>query len=206
MAKNLVHLKGVKTGRGTIIEKTMLEDKLAGYLGKDVADKIVKGEGKKIEYGHPDAPEESLRLEDLDLELGGKLYRDIYDKRLVQAANKFARNYGEQVVEVRMAREIGRGVTNKELWEAGMDEHPFRMHIALEGDARHYVHVENMVTGKSTRFKTRDEGQAFIDVELAKMFPGEKIWFLKFNLKMIQDLLKGGVALGVGGLMVAGED
>lgn len=213
VAKNLVHLKGVKAGRGTIIEKTMLEDKLAGYLGKDVADKIVKGEGKKIEYGHPDAPEESLRLEDLDIELGGKLYRDIYDKRLVQAANKFARKYGEQVAEVRMVREIGAGVTKKELWEAGMDEHPFRMHLALGEDALHYSHpflspvrVENMVTGKSTRFKTRDEGQAFIAVELAKMFPGEKIWFLKFNLKMIQDLLKGGVALGVGGLMVAGED
>lgn len=62
-------------------------DKLPDYVGKDLADKIVKQEKNDHIY------------KGQDLKVGGEGMRGFYDKMMVQAAEKLGKEYGVKVVE-----------------------------------------------------------------------------------------------------------
>ena len=66
-------------------------EELPGVVGKEVAQKILNGEGKKYR-GH-----EGRTLEGLDLVVGGEGMRNFYDRDLVNFANKLGKPYGAQV-------------------------------------------------------------------------------------------------------------
>jgi hypothetical protein len=70
------------------------EDKIADYVGKDLAEKIIEQKGGKFEG--------------LDLRVGGEGMRGFYDKMMVQAAEKLGREYG---VKVRQGSLPGKEVT-----------------------------------------------------------------------------------------------
>lgn len=66
-------------------------EELPGVVGKEIAQKIVSGEGKKYR-GH-----EGRTLEGLDLQIGGEGMRNFYDRDLVNYANKLGKPFGAQV-------------------------------------------------------------------------------------------------------------
>lgn len=85
---NATTSQGVQT-IGTAIPK----EKLADYVGKDLADKIVNRQGVK-EVGEPGYFQ---RFTGPDLKVGGEGMKGFYDKILVDYANKFGKKWGARV-------------------------------------------------------------------------------------------------------------
>jgi hypothetical protein len=65
-------------------------DRLADYIGKDLAEKIVGNQGTRTS-GEPEAFQ---RFTGTDLKVGGEGMKGFYDKILVDYANKFGRKFG----------------------------------------------------------------------------------------------------------------
>ncbi len=76
-----------------IDNKPMTADELEDTLGKEIAEKIVNGEG--VRYGTYDPPE--MEITGADLEIGGKGMRGFYDKMLVDIGNKLGKKAGVKV-------------------------------------------------------------------------------------------------------------
>lgn len=76
-------------------------EKLADYVGKDLAEKIIKGEGGKAdEYGRV--------YSGLDLKVGGEGMKSFYDKMLVDKANALAKKYGAKVETKNISTQQGK--------------------------------------------------------------------------------------------------
>ena len=71
------------------------ENKLADYVGKEVADKIIKGEGERTAAG-------IRTLSGLDLKVGGEGMKGFYDKILPTEVQKIAGKYGAKVGKSRL--------------------------------------------------------------------------------------------------------
>jgi hypothetical protein len=93
-------------GRGQMIGDAIPENKLADYVGKDVAEKIIKGEGKRTEVSGKYNPESMTSskeymnsLSGIDLKVGGegmkKYYDEIYPKFLDKYGKKWKAKIGE---------------------------------------------------------------------------------------------------------------
>lgn len=74
-------------------------EKLADTLGKEVAKKIINGEGE-------DSPGERKRLVGEDLKVGGSGMRGFYDKIIPDAANKLGKQWSSKVGETQIPTEI----------------------------------------------------------------------------------------------------
>lgn len=72
------------------------EDKLADYVGKDLAEKI------------KNSKEATNEFKGLDLKLGGEGMKSFYDKMLVDKANALAKKYGAKVETRNIAKENGK--------------------------------------------------------------------------------------------------
>ena len=81
-----------KEGREISINngQAILKDKLADYIGKEIADKIIKGEGKFHNEG-------IKTLENVDLKVGGEGMKAFYDKMMVDKVNQLAKKFGGKV-------------------------------------------------------------------------------------------------------------
>jgi hypothetical protein len=90
------HLSLVKDGQ-TIMDKPLQENELEDAVGKDVAEKIVKGEGE----ASPRATSRSKikRISGLDLKVGGEGMRAFYDQIVPQVANDVLKKLGGGKVE-----------------------------------------------------------------------------------------------------------
>ena len=76
-------------------------DELEKYIGKDIAQKILNGEGKKYYTGTNQNPKlQSTDLSNLDLKIGGEWAINLYDKALVNYANKFGKKFGSKVENI----------------------------------------------------------------------------------------------------------
>jgi hypothetical protein len=76
-----------------VIEKEMSPDELPDYVGKDVADKLLKADvALQTERGH-----DIRQLSGLDLKTGGEGMEGFYDKMLPDYLNKLGKQYGVQV-------------------------------------------------------------------------------------------------------------
>ena len=75
---------------------------IADHLGKEIADKIVAGEGDKVHAIVGGRPVEQRRLSGLDLKVGGKGMREFYDKMLPSFVNRYAKKWGAKVGETRV--------------------------------------------------------------------------------------------------------
>jgi hypothetical protein len=72
----------------TVDKQGLFADQIADFVGKDVARRIVSGEGRN-EDG-------DMVLEGVDLKVGGEGMKAAYDQRLVSIANKIGKKYGIQ--------------------------------------------------------------------------------------------------------------
>lgn len=82
----------------TVFQDALTEPRLAEVFGKDIADKIVAGEGKPASWhSYQGAAKEHLALSGLDLKVGGEGMRAFYDKMLVDVANKLGKKFGAKV-------------------------------------------------------------------------------------------------------------
>lgn len=77
----------VKDG-STIDHRLVKESELSGYIGKEVAEKIIEGEGKQIPATRTD-PSGTRELSGIDLKVGGEGMKGFYDKILPAEVNKF---------------------------------------------------------------------------------------------------------------------
>jgi hypothetical protein len=84
-----------KNGRVALNEPTMTESQLENMVGKEVAQKIVSGEGKEFPAGS--VSEGKKTLTGLDLQVGGEGMKGFYDKMLPDYLNSLGKKYGVQV-------------------------------------------------------------------------------------------------------------
>ena len=91
-------------GRGNMIGDAIPADKLEDYVGKDVAQKIVDGEGKSIEIAGKYDPASMTSSKDymqslsgIDLQVGGEGMKGFYDKILPDYLNNYGKQYGAQI-------------------------------------------------------------------------------------------------------------
>jgi hypothetical protein len=73
-------------------------EELYGVVGKDVADRIVKNEGRE-----PGEPEGYGNLRGVDLKVGGEGMRAFYDKMLPNEVAKYVKQWGAKVGETKIA-------------------------------------------------------------------------------------------------------
>jgi hypothetical protein len=76
-------------------------EELPRIIGKDVASRIVAGEGKEST-----ATAGKKRLDGLDLKVGGEWATKLYDESMVNRFNKIGKRYGVQVEKTKIATEI----------------------------------------------------------------------------------------------------
>lgn len=74
---------------------TMPKEKLPDYIGKEIADRIVNGAGKKAGFYGEDKGK--MELEGLDLKVGGEGMRGFYDKILPSSVGKLVKRFGGKV-------------------------------------------------------------------------------------------------------------
>lgn len=87
-----------KDGRLVIEKDSVKENALEELIGKDLATKIVKEEGRQEKSG--------FRVyEGIDLKVGGEGMKGFYDKILVDFANKFGKKYGARVESAKFPQE-----------------------------------------------------------------------------------------------------
>ena len=81
------------SGHSVIDQQTYKPSKLEGVVGKDVADKILKGEGDV----DPSQPPEVRVLRGDDLKVGGKGMKSFYDKILPQFMAKYVKKWDAKI-------------------------------------------------------------------------------------------------------------
>ena len=98
-------IEGVRDGNAVLTQKNLSPEQVAEFVGKDMADKIVKGEGRshsktmKVGVGASarDATFDIGSLSGLDLKVGGEGMVAFYDRELVNKANALGKKYGAKV-------------------------------------------------------------------------------------------------------------
>jgi hypothetical protein len=106
-------LSGIKDGQEVVNKQGLSEKELADNVGKEVAEKMIKGEGKEP------TPEEIEIAEDLgfgafkslsglDLSVGGKGMRKYYDEIYPSYLKKFGKKYGAEVGDTKLPLPIPR--------------------------------------------------------------------------------------------------
>jgi hypothetical protein len=84
-----------KRGKPALNESSLSEEQLQATVGKDLAQKIVAGEGNDFPVGSVSEGKKSLS--GLDLEVGGEGMKGFYDKILLDYLNNFGKQYGASV-------------------------------------------------------------------------------------------------------------
>lgn len=110
-----------KGGRPLMIE-ALTEDKLSDFVGKDVADKIIKGEGKK--YPEGSVSQDMTMLSGVDLQLGGEGMKGFYDTILPKYLDKYGKKWDAKtgMTKIRLASDAEDAADSKLLKDLGMDE------------------------------------------------------------------------------------
>lgn len=84
-----------KNGRAALNESSLSESQLESMVGKDLAQKIVAGEGNDFPEGSVSEGKKSLT--GLDLKIGGEGMKGFYDKIVPTYLNKLGKPHGAQV-------------------------------------------------------------------------------------------------------------
>jgi hypothetical protein len=96
-------LSAQANGRGNMLGETVSEEKLSDYVGKEVAEKIIKNEGFDRNFGGTGSvsqPKDIWKgLSGLDLKVGGEGMKKYYDEIYPNFLNKYGKKYGAQVGE-----------------------------------------------------------------------------------------------------------
>ena len=84
-------------GEPRIIADSVRQDKLADYVGKEVADKIANGAGEEVRHTR------FKQLTGLDLKVGGEGMTGFYNKIVPIAVNKYVKRFGSKTQETKLA-------------------------------------------------------------------------------------------------------
>lgn len=102
-------------GRGQMIGDAIPENKLSDYVGKEVAEKIIKGDGKRIEVSGKYNPESMTStkeymnsLSGIDLKIGGEGMKKYYDEIYPKFLDKYGKKYGASVGETQITTDYAR--------------------------------------------------------------------------------------------------
>lgn len=157
-----------KHGEGIDLPKFVYTpEELPNVVGKDIADKIIKGEGER------DGGRRTLR--GLDLKIGGEGMKGFYDKMLVDKANAIGKKYGAKVE--------WKTLPNKDkAWDRAKHQE-FNSWLQAQGDAR---------TAMDLPIKELQELESRFDAEHGI---GIKVPVLKLTPKLKDAALKEGFAL-----------
>jgi hypothetical protein len=93
-------LSARKMGDGSLVDlgSHLPESKLADYVGKDLAERIIRGEGT------PDPSSGRWRsFSGLDLKIGGDWAKALYDRAIPNFLNKYAKKWGAKVGETEIS-------------------------------------------------------------------------------------------------------
>jgi hypothetical protein len=103
-----------KNGRPALNEASLSESQLESMVGKDLAQKIVAGEGNDFPVGSVSEGKKSLS--GIDLEVGGEGMKGFYDKILPDYLNNFGKQYGSSVGEIELQKPITRAWSIEDLF------------------------------------------------------------------------------------------
>jgi hypothetical protein len=94
---NKMYLISAKSpdGRNVIDRKYYYENELEDIVGKEIAEKIISGKGKK--RGMDDSGNINRSLSDVDLKVGGKGMKGFYDQILPKSLNKLGKKFDAKV-------------------------------------------------------------------------------------------------------------
>ena len=102
-------------GRGQMLGEAIPENKLSDYVGKEVAEKIIKGDGKRIEVSGKYNPESMTStkeymnsLSGIDLKIGGEGMKKYYDEIYPKFLDKYGKKYGAKVGETQITTDYAR--------------------------------------------------------------------------------------------------
>jgi len=87
-------------GRGQMLGEKLTDAQLEDNVGKEMAQKIIKGEGREINIGGSTVSQsEDLwkEFKGVDLEVGGEGMKTFYDSMLPKWTNKYIKKYGSKV-------------------------------------------------------------------------------------------------------------
>jgi hypothetical protein len=94
-------LSAVTQGRGNLLGESITESELEDHVGKEIAQKIVDGEGRKTEVqgkydpaSMTDSKDYMNELSGLDLKVGGEGMKKFYDQIVPQVANEVLKKVG----------------------------------------------------------------------------------------------------------------
>tara|TARA_R110000851_G_scaffold209116_1_gene361532 strand:- start:207 stop:2885 length:2679 start_codon:yes stop_codon:yes gene_type:complete len=175
--------------------ENLAEDRLAEAVGKEVAEKIVRGEGV-ADSGTSNAQ----ILRGVDLEVGGEGMKGFYDKMIKNYANKFGKKFGAKVGTTKIQSDAN----VLEHMDSLVVENEAADGFTIEGLTQRLNRVVDRVTGGQVlNFRTRAEAEQFIQNELVDT----EVWNLPITKKMRDSVLKKGVPLfGAAGLVAAGQE
>lgn len=170
-----------KNGEGVPTpEKHYTKETLKSVVGKEIADKIIAGEGKSYRGRN------SKTLDDVDLEMGGEFHKKFYDEILVNKVNAIAKKYGGRVEE----KEIP--ITKKKDYISGemiMDD------LGIPRNEQR-AYWENLPQNERNRLFDKFEKQE------AK----QKIWVLKLTPELKKAALEKGFSMFETGVPLPAND
>ena len=88
-------LSALTGGMGNMLGENIPEDRLDDYVGKEVAKKIIDGDGKRTQV--QGAIPYMMQLETKDLKVGGQGMKAFYDQLVPQAANALLKKLGSKL-------------------------------------------------------------------------------------------------------------
>lgn len=167
-------LSAITGSRGNMLGKAIPESKLEDYVGKDAAEKIIKGEGKRTQVQGD--PGYMMSLSGLDLKVGGEGMRTFYDKIVPKVAGDVIKKLGGGKLRTfntgeSAAREIGDflasvgrtpGGAAPDAYTAEFDEGR-RKWVALDGDF-----------GIVKMFESEEEARDFVAEKNATLTSGNQ--------------------------------
>ena len=115
-ADGTYNLSAEKGTTPLIVEAKIDLNRISDLVGKEIADKIQKGEGKTTGTFEGNVTAE---LTGLDLKVGGDGMRGFYDKILVDAANKLGKKFGAKVGQADIGAAQEWGLKDSHGWAIG---------------------------------------------------------------------------------------
>jgi hypothetical protein len=155
------------------------KDRLSDVVGKEVAEKMVKGEGES------DPGTNAQTLRGVDLEVGGAGMKGFYDQMLKTYAAKWGKKFGAKV-----------GVSPINA------DGPASVLEAVETPSGEFVVMDRVNGGQLANFETQQAADNFIKNEMADT----EVWTLPVTKKMRDSIMSKGIpTFAVGGAVAMSQ-
>ena len=135
---NAYELRGVRKGSSdpVLLESKVPAERLSEYVGQDLADKIIAGEGQQI------AHTPMKKFTGVDLKVGGEGMKGFYDTILPETVQKYVKKWGGKVGEtfitergLDLTKGVGAGLTKDMV--NGMSVHSFDITDSMKQSVLH---------------------------------------------------------------------